>query len=488
MNKSKSEYGIGSILLMISICALVVYMCLTFEPRQRTVNNLYQVYLGKEKIGLIKNDQELYDLIDKEQKHIKDKYNVEKVYPPSGLEIHEVATYRSDVKSALEIYEDIKDLDPFTIEGYEVIIKKEDKKEIFYVLDKDALDKAVENTVLSFVKEEEYTNYLNGVYSDSSKEGKSITDIYFEDEVTIKKTYVSTEEEIITDLDILSMYFLFGSTELTKKYAVKASDTLETIASKNKLGVSELLVANPELTSENTLLAVGQELTVARIEPITNIIVESFETEMQTIKYDTKIEYDKSLSGSKSYVKQDGVNGLSKVTYATKETNGVIVNTALVKEEVVSKAVDKIIVQGSKDVIYYGNTTYWAWPTSKPFRISSGYGYRYHPIRGESHFHGGMDITGTPDKKIHSIQNGTVIAAVNSGYNMGAGKYVTIDHGNGYTSRYLHLASVRVNKGDKVEKGQIIGIMGTTGSSTGVHLDFRVMKNGNNINPLNLYK
>ena len=153
MNKSKSEYGIGSILLMISICALVVYMCLTFEPRQRTVNNLYQVYLGKEKIGLIKNDQELYDLIDKEQKHIKDKYNVEKVYPPSGLEIHEVATYRSDVKSALEIYEDIKDLDPFTIEGYEVIIKKEDKKEIFYVLDKDALDKAVENTVLSFVKE-----------------------------------------------------------------------------------------------------------------------------------------------------------------------------------------------------------------------------------------------------------------------------------------------------------------------------------------------
>ena len=71
---------------------------------------------------------------------------------------------------------------------------------------------------------------------------------------------------------------------------------------------------------------------------------------------------------------------------------------------------------------------------------------------------------------------------------MGAGKYVTIDHGNGYTSRYLHLASVRVNEGDKVEKGQIIGIMGTTGSSTGVHLDFRVMKNGNNINPLNLYK
>ena len=65
---------------------------------------------------------------------------------------------------------------------------------------------------------------------------------------------------------------------------------------------------------------------------------------------------------------------------------------------------------------------------------------------------------------------------------------VKIDFGNGYIATYMHLSDVKVNKGDKVEKGQVIGIMGRTGSATGIHLHFQVEKNGNHVNPLNLYK
>ena len=88
------------------------------------------------------------------------------------------------------------------------------------------------------------------------------------------------------------MYFLFGTTNLTGTYKVKASDTIESIAYNNKLGVEDFLVANPDIKGENALLAVGQEVTVAAIEPVSNIIVESFETEMQKVEYDTEIEYD----------------------------------------------------------------------------------------------------------------------------------------------------------------------------------------------------
>jgi murein DD-endopeptidase MepM/ murein hydrolase activator NlpD len=162
----------------------------------------------------------------------------------------------------------------------------------------------------------------------------------------------------------------------------------------------------------------------------------------------------------------------------------------MVKEEVITKTVDKIVVYGAKNVVYYGTKTYFAWPTTKPFRISSGYGYRSHPIRGEYHFHPAIDITGTPNKEIYAIQDGIVTKVVQTGYNSGSGTYITIDHGDGYVASYLHLKknSIIVKKGETVQKGQKIATMGTTGSSTGVHLDFRIKKNGEYINPMKLYK
>lgn len=483
-----NKISISGVIFTLLISTLVVYMTFTFEPKKEKINEFYQVYLGGQKIGLIYSKDELYNLIDKEQEGIKKKYNVDKVYPPEGLDVEKVLTYKTNLKTAEQIYNEINDIDPFTIEGYEVTVKKDDKKNKFYILHKEDLDAAVRNTVLSFIKEEEYDNYLNGVEKDDDEEGRSITDIYFESDISIKKTYISTEEEIITDEDTLKMYFLFGTTNLTGTYKVKASDTIESIAYNNKLGIEDFLVANPDIKGENALLAVGQEVTVAAINPVSNIIVESFETEMQEVEYDTEIQYDNKLSVEETYVKQEGSNGLSKVVYATKESNGVILDSQMASEDVITEPTKKIVVAGSKGVYYVGNSTYWVWPTSKPYRISSCYAYRNHPIRGQYHFHAALDITGTKSKNIYAIQSGTVISAYNdNGYHQGAGNNVKIEHANNYVSQYMHLAKSLVKVGDHVEKGQLIGIMGRTGSATGVHLDFRVFKNGNNINPFSIY-
>ena len=483
-----NKISISEIIFGIFVSLLVIYMTLTFEPKKDKINEFYQVYLGGQKIGLINSKDDLYNLIDKEQEGIKKKYNVDKVYPPEGLEVEKILTYKTNLKTSEQIYDEINDIDPFTIEGYEVTVKKGDKKIKFYILHKEDLDEAVKNTVLSFVKEDEYNNYLNGVEKDSNEEGRSITDIYFESDLSIKKTYISTEENIITDKDTLKMYFLFGTTNLTGTYKVKASDTIESIAYNNKLGVEDFLVANPDIKGENALLAVGQEVTVAAIEPVSNIIVESFETEMQKVEYDTEIQYDNKLSVEETYVKQEGSNGLSKVVYATKESNGVILDSQMVSEDVITEPTKKIVVAGAKGVYYVGNSTYWVWPTSKPYRISSCYQYRNHPIRGQYHFHAALDITGTKSKNIYAIQSGTVISAYNdNGYHQGAGNNIKIEHANNYVSQYMHLAKSLVKVGDHVEKGQLIGIMGRTGSATGVHLDFRVFKNGNNINPFSIY-
>ena len=105
MNKRK--YSVSSILLGSFLCVLITYMCLTFKPINRTVNSFYQVYLGGNKIGLIRSKDELYNLIDEEQQEIKNYFKVNKVYPPSGLEVQSVLTYKDNVMTAKEVYNEI---------------------------------------------------------------------------------------------------------------------------------------------------------------------------------------------------------------------------------------------------------------------------------------------------------------------------------------------------------------------------------------------
>lgn len=112
--------------------------------------------------------------------------------------------------------------------------------------------------------------------------------------------------------------------------------------------------------------------------------------------------------------------------------------------------------------------------------MTSAYGYRIHPITGVYKLHGGTDFGG--GGAIVASKSGTVVFA---GYDSGWGYYVKIDHGNGMQTLYAHMVagSLLVSPGQQVSQGQQIGTMGTTGSSTGVHLHFEMYKNGSRVNP-----
>jgi murein DD-endopeptidase MepM/ murein hydrolase activator NlpD len=118
------------------------------------------------------------------------------------------------------------------------------------------------------------------------------------------------------------------------------------------------------------------------------------------------------------------------------------------------------------------------WPASG--RISSGFGWRDHPIYSYRQFHEGIDIavsTGTPVK---AAASGTVIDA---GYMGGFGYGVVIYHGDGVTTWYGHNSRLLVKKGDTVVQGQVIALSGSTGVSTGPHLDFRIKIDDEAVNP-----
>ena len=112
--------------------------------------------------------------------------------------------------------------------------------------------------------------------------------------------------------------------------------------------------------------------------------------------------------------------------------------------------------------------------------FSSLFGYRADPITGKKEFHFGVDLAGRSGMAVTSIASGLVTW---SGPNQGFGNMVEIDHGNGYITRYAHNKENLVNVGEKVEKGQMIATMGSTGRSTGAHVHFEVVRNGRHINP-----
>ena len=117
--------------------------------------------------------------------------------------------------------------------------------------------------------------------------------------------------------------------------------------------------------------------------------------------------------------------------------------------------------------------------------ISSYFGHRPDPIYKITKFHSGMDFSAPLGTEAYATGDGTVVE-VEKGH-WGYGNMVTIDHGFGYKTRYAHLQKFAVRKGQKVKRGQIVGYIGNTGKTTGVHLHYEVLKNNIQIDPINFF-
>jgi murein DD-endopeptidase MepM/ murein hydrolase activator NlpD len=122
-------------------------------------------------------------------------------------------------------------------------------------------------------------------------------------------------------------------------------------------------------------------------------------------------------------------------------------------------------------------------PSGKPVAegwLSSKYGKRNDPFTGKQDFHEGLDFAGKKGSEVVTVGDGVVTWA---GERSGYGNLIEINHGNGYATRYGHNQRHLVKAGDKVEKGQQIALMGSTGRSTGPHVHFEVLQNGKTVNP-----
>lgn len=213
-------------------------------------------------------------------------------------------------------------------------------------------------------------------------------------------------------------------------------------------------------------------------EPPVTVLAVIEKTKVEEVPYETQYEVDTTMRNGQTKTKQEGKNGSREVTIQLVQANGVETARQEISSNTLLEAEPAIVLTGAVVQTASRSTTYvtdlgMIWPTTAT-RISSYYG-----PRGDNHT--GVDIDGETGDPVWAAKAGTVVAA---GYNGSYGNEVVIDHGDGIKTRYAHMESILVSTGDEIAIGQQVGTEGSTGNSTGSHLHFEVIINGNHTDPL----
>ncbi len=433
------------------------------------ISTVYHVYVNGDRVGTVDNKQIVESYI--ENREIALKANNPTI--DFGLEDNVVfiqeMVFRPNVNNQQVLNRLAENLE-ILAESTSILINDEP---VAFVENQEQADEVLRLMKLKYVTEEELSTIENKGSNTTLlalEEGQSrILDVTFKEKVSISKQKISPAEMLTVEEAVT--YLSKGALE-EKKYQVQDGDVLGTIASKHDLNLAELLSLNPGLT-EDSLIKPGQEMNVTALKPYLHVVIQEEVFKRENIPFTKEVKENEKRPKGENKVKQEGQNGEKLVNYLVSKENGNVIMRETITEEVVKEPVPEIIEKGTK-VIPSRGTGSLAWPAVGGY-ISSKVGYRW------GRMHNGIDIARPSNRNILAADNGVVTSAR---YDGSFGNKIVINHNNGIITIYAHLSDFSVGVGDIVERGQKIGVMGSTGNSTGLHLHFEVHKNGSMQNPL----
>lgn len=217
--------------------------------------------------------------------------------------------------------------------------------------------------------------------------------------------------------------------------------------------------------------------TIAEIEAFEQQLQEE-RSELETLKAD--VEREKKQVASVIAERESELASIKSDLNEAMDEADIIAAEVQAQEEVIAEII-RIMAekkeQDGQDEAYTGGYT---WPVPGSKRVTSDFGPRKSPTAGASSNHKGIDIGASSGSDIVAVAPGKVII---SRYSSSAGYYISIDHGGGLVTVYMHCSKLLVNVGDTVEAGAVIAKVGSTGISTGPHLHFGVSLNGSYVSP-----
>ncbi|WP_202081546.1 M23 family metallopeptidase [Caldalkalibacillus salinus] len=506
MNQNKKR----SLIALTSLTVALGGSGIGYTYYQSQVDTVYHVYVHDQKIGIVTDEDVIYDWLEKKMDEEASKYAHVNLQRDDDIYFEEETLYRPeyDNEAALQALEEQFSLKATAVK---VVI---DGELIGYVSDEEALSTVIDDYKGQFVSQEflalqeestrETKKPVLSVASveDEEQEDKavesrplmqkddSIVDEDFQLHVALKdlelnrpkmieaqiKQDIQLETTTVHPSQVISEDELEtrvkGARSEEKIYHVQKGDVLGSIASKHDLSLQELLDLNPDL-NEDTVLQIDQDIVVVGEEPVLTVETTERLKKEKVIEYETVTEQTSDLYRGERKTKQEGKNGKRLVLFELTKVNGETIRTEEIEEEILEEPVEEIILVGTKEKPSRGSGKF-QWPAIGG-TLTSGFGQRW------GRMHKGIDISGVSDRGILASDNGRVEKAE---YHSTYGNLIVINHGNGYKTLYAHLSSMSVSVGDVVKKGERIGVMGTTGRSTGMHLHFEVIRNGTSVNPL----
>jgi murein DD-endopeptidase MepM/ murein hydrolase activator NlpD len=463
----------NAIVAALTVSALTFGTGNTMAAPNLQLSTFFHVYIQDEFVGTVSDKNEVESFIQNKLT------SMEETYKDIDLELGSEVTYVPEqafqftpTTEAEEVLSHVEEKLDIKAKASALVI---DGEEVAFVSNEALGQDVIKSLMLEHVSEEDLAQLEMRKQDPTQlvpelKENQThILDVHLSKEVSFVETKVNPEEVLPVE-DVVTL-FKKGTLE-EKKYEVQSGDVLGTIADSHNLTLKQLLELNSDL-KEDTLLKPGMELKVTYQKPLAVVEVNKQVYKTEEVPYAKKVVEDSSMPKGDTKVKQEGSAGLNGVTYSVTEQNGQVVTKETLNTTVLKEPVEEIIIKGTK-VIPSRGTGSFAWPTNGGY-VSSNMGYRWGSM------HKGMDIARPSNRTIKSVDNGVVVSVGNRGD--GYGNKVIIDHQNGYRTLYAHLDSISVQPGQTVSRGGKIGVMGSTGNSTGVHLHIEVTKNGQLVNP-----
>ena len=433
---------------------------------QGQIITLYNVYIDGEMAGTVDNRAIVDIWKSQELRKVQSQYGTLKIDTKNEITFIEEEKYKGIFDNSQTI---AALADKFAVQamGVKLIV---DGQVVGIVKDTYTADKLLEEIKQVYLPQ---SNKLNSVAAADLKASDQpeiqVESINIKESITTEEVRVAPSEVID---EAIMLELLRNGTLEERKYTVLAGDTISEIAEMFDITTDQIYQMNPSLKGE--LIHIGDELVVTAMTPLVTVESREKATEIKTIYSQVEYKYDSSMYTNESKVLVSGKNGKKEVEYSVFRENGIVLEKSILNENIVEEPINKVILRGTKVIPTRGSGEL-AWPAMGGI-ITSGFGPRW------GTFHYGLDISGVSNYTIKAADDGTVVfTGVKGGY----GNAVIIDHGNGTETLYAHLKSISVSYGDKVAKGQKIGIMGSTGNSTGVHLHFEIIVNGVKKNPLN---
>ncbi|MED1865009.1 peptidoglycan DD-metalloendopeptidase family protein [Fictibacillus nanhaiensis] len=474
MNNRKTTERFIKYIALPFVAVILIVSAFTMNPSNTSassddnqlIKTVYHVYVDGKKIGTVREESVVEETVDHILQQAKGRKSNFAFAVKESIELKPEKMFRPEFDNK-EVIENLKEQLTVEVEAYRLVVGGQT---VAYVSSK----KEAKDTLLKLKLEHVSKAELDDIEKKKAENEKlevpdlkpgerKVVDIDFSAPVLIQKAQTSISELVTVDDAISSLKE--GSLD-KKEHVVQKGETVQSIAEKYHLSMDQFYTLNTRLMFVPVIRA-GQSVTVTEKKPFTEVLVYEATRVQNELPFQVEKQEDSTLEKGQIKTVQKGQHGVEDITYTTRKADNKVLQKEILENKQVKAPVTEIQKIGTKVIPSKGTGTL-SWPAVGGY-ISSHKGTRW----GKEHK--GMDIARPSERSILAADNGRVVSA---GWDGDYGNKIIIDHNNGMRTIYAHLDSISVSTGDVVQKGSKIGVMGTTGQSTGVHLHFEVYENG----------